>query len=160
MFRTRIIFLEWTQFLKYSSSESELRSLGVNDGAVFGCMESICTDMMLRCLSHTNIFRCYNQVVSTVVSIKTFSIMTLSSLRILPQIVCRLGNCHFYSHCLLKVIMTTSPPPPPLSLLSRKGNLFTKTISVNLLFSIPLPIYSGIIKKKRNRRRLLLKINP
>ena len=142
MFRIRIIFLEWTQFLKYSGSESELRSLGVNDGAVFGCMESICTDMMLRCLSHTNIFPCYSQVVSTVVSI-----MTLSSLRILPQIVCRLGNCHFYSHCLLKVIMTTSPPP--LSLLSRKGNLFTKTISVNLLFSIPLPIYSGIIKKKK-----------
>lgn len=151
MFRIRIIFLEWTQFLKYSSSESELRSLGVNDGAVFGCMESICTDMMLRCLSHTNIFRCYNQVVSTVVSIKTFSIMTLSSLRILPQIVCRLGNCHFYSHCLLKVIMTTClpPPSPPSSLLSRKGNLFTETISVNLLFSIPLHIYSGIIKKKK-----------
>ena len=144
MFRIRIIFLEWTQFLKYSGSESELRSLGVNDGAVFGCMESICTDMMLRCLSHTNIFPCYNQVVSTFVSI-----MILSSLRILPQIVCRLGNCHFYSHCLLKVIMTTSPHPLPLSLLSRKGNLFTKTISVNLLFSIPLPIYSGIIKKKK-----------
>ena len=45
--------------------------------------------------------------------------------------------------------LTPPPPPPPLSLLSRKGNLFTKTISVNLLFSIPLPIYSGIIKKKK-----------
>lgn len=125
MFRIRIIFLEWTQFLKYSSSESELRSLGVNDGAVFGCMESICTDMMLRCLSHTNIFRCYNQVVSTVVSIKTFSIMTLSSLRILPQIVCRLGNCHFYSHCLLKVIMTTCLPPlPPIVIVKQKRKPF------------------------------------
>ena len=82
MFRIKIIFLEWTRFLKYSSSESELRSLGVNDGAVFGCMESICTNMMLRCLSHTNIFQCYNQVVSTVVSVMTFS-----SLRILPHTV-------------------------------------------------------------------------
>ena len=82
MFRIKIIFLEWTRFLKYSSSESELRSLGVNDGAVFGCLESICTNMMLRCLSHINIFQCYNQVVSTVVSVMTFS-----SLRILPHTV-------------------------------------------------------------------------
>lgn len=81
MFRIKIIFLEWTRFLKYSSSKSELRSLGVNDGAVFDCMESICTDM-LRCLSHINIFQCYNQVVSTVVSVMTFS-----SLRILPHTV-------------------------------------------------------------------------
>lgn len=81
MFRIKIIFLEWTRFLKYSSSKSELRS-EVNDGAVFGCLESICTDMMLRCLSHINIFQCYNQVVSTVVSV-----MTLSSLRILPHTV-------------------------------------------------------------------------
>lgn len=137
MFRTRIIFLEWTQFLKYSSSESELRSLGVNDGAVFGCMESICTDMMFRCLSHTNIFRCYNQVVSTVVSIKTFSIMTLSSLRILPQIVCRLGNCHFYSHCLLKVIMTTSPPPPIVIVKQKRKPFYENHIREPTFFYSP-----------------------
>lgn len=33
--------------------------------------------------------------------------------------VCRSGNCHFYSRCLLKVIMTT-PPPPPLSFIVKQ----------------------------------------